>query len=202
MLDAKEAAYRDGLGALQATPGAAALLRIRRGGAVCAARSSPTRRAPTRTRCSRRIGLAERLPIVVIGGELARSKPDPLPYLTAWSSPARAADALGRFEDSLSGVRRGRGAGIAVVGLTTGLSAERLVGAGAAFAVADFTDRAHLRVDRRFGNSTSARRGRALNFTWSKATFCRNLRVSSECSASWSSPPPRFWPLLPGRGLA
>ena len=45
------------------------------------------------------------------------------------------------FEDSLSGVRAAVAAGIAVVGLTTGLPAERLVAAGAVFAVSDFTDR-------------------------------------------------------------
>jgi beta-phosphoglucomutase len=44
------------------------------------------------------------------------------------------------FEDSLSGVRSARGAGLCVVGLTTTLDAAALVGAGAALAVADFTD--------------------------------------------------------------
>ena len=45
------------------------------------------------------------------------------------------------FEDSLSGVRAAVAAGIAVVGLTTGLPEERLVAAGAALAVKDFADR-------------------------------------------------------------
>jgi beta-phosphoglucomutase-like phosphatase (HAD superfamily) len=44
------------------------------------------------------------------------------------------------FEDSLSGVRSAAAAGIAVVGITTGLPAETLIAAGASFAVADFTD--------------------------------------------------------------
>jgi len=87
------------------------------------------------------IGLAARLRIVVIGAELARSKPDPLPYLTGLELTGASAEASVAFEDSLSGVRAAVAAGIAVVGLTTGLTEERLVAAGATFAVKDFADR-------------------------------------------------------------
>jgi len=87
------------------------------------------------------IGLAARLRIVVIGGELVRAKPDPLPYLTGLELTGASAEASVAFEDSLSGVRAAAAAGIAVVGLTTGLTEERLVAAGAAFAVEDFADR-------------------------------------------------------------
>ncbi len=86
------------------------------------------------------IGLAARLPILVIGAELARAKPDPLPYLTGLARLGARAENSVAFEDSLSGVRAAVAAAIAVVGLTTGLPAERLVEAGAAFAVADFID--------------------------------------------------------------
>ena len=44
------------------------------------------------------------------------------------------------FEDSLSGLRAARAAGLVVVGLTTGLSAERLIEEGAALAIANFAD--------------------------------------------------------------
>ena len=88
----------------------------------------------------RAIGLAERLPLLVIGGELARAKPDPLPYLTGLELTGATAARAVAFEDSLAGVRAAVAAGIAVVGITTGLSAARLVEAGAVFGAADFTD--------------------------------------------------------------
>jgi beta-phosphoglucomutase-like phosphatase (HAD superfamily) len=73
------------------------------------------------------------------GGELARSKPDPLPYLTALERTGARAEKSVAFEDSLSGVRAAA-AGLAVVGLTTSLDAARLIEVGALFAVTDFTD--------------------------------------------------------------
>jgi HAD superfamily hydrolase (TIGR01509 family) len=86
------------------------------------------------------LGLAERLPLVVIGAELPRSKPDPLPYATALQLTGANAVCSIAFEDSLSGIRSAAAAGLAVVGLTTGLDAATLVAAGAAFGAADFTD--------------------------------------------------------------
>jgi HAD superfamily hydrolase (TIGR01509 family) len=86
------------------------------------------------------LGLAKSLPLLVIGGELARSKPDPLPYLTALELIGASAEKAVAFEDSLSGVQAAVAAGLAVVGITTGLSAERLLAAGAVFAVEDFRD--------------------------------------------------------------
>ena len=62
------------------------------------------------------LGIDGRLPIVVIGGELARSKPDPLPYLTALERTGARAEHSVAFEDSLSGVRAAVAAGLAVVG--------------------------------------------------------------------------------------
>ena len=65
-------------------------------------------------RCSRALGLAARLPMWVIGAELARAKPDPLPYLTALARLGAEAGRSVAFEDSLSGLsaakrRRARG---------------------------------------------------------------------------------------------
>ena len=86
------------------------------------------------------LGIGQRFPILVSGGELARSKPDPLPYLTALErTGAEAARSLA-FEDSLSGVRAAAGAGLAVVGMTTTLDARTLIEAGATFTAQDFTD--------------------------------------------------------------
>ncbi|MDQ0470872.1 HAD family hydrolase [Labrys wisconsinensis] len=86
------------------------------------------------------IGLADRFEVVVIGDELAHPKPHPLPYLTGLERLGAVAGRSLAFEDSLSGLRSARAAGLAVVGLTTGLSAERLLEEGAALAVPHFAD--------------------------------------------------------------
>jgi HAD superfamily hydrolase (TIGR01509 family) len=139
-LEAKEAAYRDGLGALVATRGAAELLAYAETNVLpCAVVTNAPRANATKVLAA--LGLTARLPILVIGGELARSKPDPLPYLTALELTGASAARSVAFEDSLSGVRAAVAAGIACVGITTGLPAERLIEAGAIFAAADFTDR-------------------------------------------------------------
>jgi HAD superfamily hydrolase (TIGR01509 family) len=88
----------------------------------------------------RNLGLSDRLPILVIGAELTRAKPDPLPYLTGLELTGADAAHSVAFEDSLSGLRAATGAGLAVVGLTTTLDESRLLEAGATIAVADFTD--------------------------------------------------------------
>jgi HAD superfamily hydrolase (TIGR01509 family) len=140
LFDAKEAAYRDGLGGLEATPGAAELLAYAQANDLPCAVVTNAPRANAEVVLAA-IGLAERLPVVVIGGELARSKPDPLPYLTALELTGASAAQAVAFEDSVSGVRAAAAAGIAVVGITTGLSPERLIAEGAVFAAADFHDR-------------------------------------------------------------
>jgi HAD superfamily hydrolase (TIGR01509 family) len=138
-LAAKEQAYRDGLGDLQPITGVAALLdhADARGLRLAVVTNAPRANAELVLAA---IGLAERLPIRVIGGELARSKPDPLPYLTALERTGANAEHSIAFEDSLSGVRAAVAAGLAVVGITTSLESARLIEVGAVFAAADFTD--------------------------------------------------------------
>jgi len=138
-LAAKEQAYRDGLGDIKPIAGVAALLdwADAKGLARAVVTNAPRANAELVLAA---IGLAERLPIRVIGGELARSKPDPLPYLTALERTEARAENSVAFEDSLSGVRAAAAAGLAVVGITTSLDAARLIEVGAVFAVADFTD--------------------------------------------------------------
>ena len=86
------------------------------------------------------LGLTGRLAIVVIGSELERAKPDPLPYLRGLELTGAAASRSVAFEDSPPGVHSAVAAGLAVVGLTTSLDEASLIAAGALFAVADFTD--------------------------------------------------------------
>jgi HAD superfamily hydrolase (TIGR01509 family) len=138
-LDAKEAAYRENLGDLEPILGAIALLDYadRRGLMRAVVTNAPRANA---VKVLAALGIDHRLPILVIGGELARSKPDPLPYLTALERTGALAVNSLAFEDSLSGVRAAAAAGLAVVGMATTLDSRTLVEAGAAFAAQDFTD--------------------------------------------------------------
>ena len=138
-LDAKEAAYRDALGELEPIFGALALLDFadRRGLKRAVVTNAPRANAE---KVLAALGIGRRLPILVIGGELARSKPDPLPYLTALERTGASAAHSLAFEDSLSGVRAAGAAGLAVVGMMTTLNAQTLIEAGATFAAEDFTD--------------------------------------------------------------
>ena len=138
-LAAKEQAYRDGLGDLQPIAGIAALLDWADGHGLARAVVTNAPRANADLVLAA-IGLAERLPIRVIGGELERSKPDPLPYLTGLRQTRARAENSVAFEDSLSGVRAAAAAGLAVVGITTSLDAARLIEVGAVLAAADFAD--------------------------------------------------------------
>ena len=86
------------------------------------------------------MGLSDAFEAVVIGEELPHAKPHPLPYLTGLRLLESRADRSLAFEDSLSGLRSARAAGLMVVGLTTSLGADVLLAEGAALAIADFTD--------------------------------------------------------------
>jgi HAD superfamily hydrolase (TIGR01509 family) len=87
-----------------------------------------------------KLGLAARMGEPVYGQELARPKPDPLPYATGLErlagDPARSL----AFEDSRSGIRSAVGAGLVVIGLCTTLPEEALVAAGARIGIRDYTD--------------------------------------------------------------
>jgi HAD superfamily hydrolase (TIGR01509 family) len=139
VMDAKEAAYREGLRDLTPTRGASELLDFADAtGLACAVVTNAPRLNAERVLDA--IGLRSRFSHVVIGSELARAKPDPLPYLTGLALTGCRPEASVAFEDSLSGVRAAVAAGVATVGITTGLPAARLVEAGALFGVADFAD--------------------------------------------------------------
>jgi HAD superfamily hydrolase (TIGR01509 family) len=138
-LAAKEEAYRAGLGDLEPIAGAEALLDFAdlRGLKRAVVTNAPRANAE---KVLAALGIGERLPIVVIGAELPRAKPDPLPYLTALERTGALASRSLAFEDSLSGVRSAAAAGLAVVGMTTTLDSRTLTNAGAILAVSDFTD--------------------------------------------------------------
>ena len=80
------------------------------------------------------------MPVLIIGAELARAKPDPLPYRTGLERLGASADRALAFEDSLPGIRAASGAGIPTYGIRTGHPDAALLGSGAIAAIDDFTD--------------------------------------------------------------
>jgi HAD superfamily hydrolase (TIGR01509 family) len=150
-IEAKEEDYRNSLDDLEPIAGATALLDFadRHGLERAVVTNAPRANAE---KVLAALGIGERLPIVVIGSELPRSKPDPLPYLKGLERTGAEAARSVAFEDSLSGVRAAAAAGLAVVGLTTTLSADVLIAAGATIAAPDFTDpRIHALIGARCG---------------------------------------------------
>jgi len=138
-LEAKEARYRRDLGVVEPIAGVEALLDFAAARGLRCAVVTNAPRANVEAVLGA-LGLAARLPTRVLGPELARAKPDPLPYRTALARLGAVADRSIAFEDSLSGLSAAKGAGLMVVGLTTTLAADRLLAAGAEIAVADFAD--------------------------------------------------------------
>lgn len=86
------------------------------------------------------LGLQARIPIVILGDELPKGKPDPLPYQTALDQLGVTASEAIAFEDSPSGVRSAVAAGILTVGIATTHNPEGLYELGATLVVSDFTD--------------------------------------------------------------
>jgi beta-phosphoglucomutase len=145
MTDAKEQAFRSQIGDLVPTAGLPAVLEWADSLALPMAvvTNAPRENAQL---LLRGLGWAARFPVLVIGEELARGKPDPLPYLTALQRLGADPGQALAFEDSLSGVRAAVAAGVDTIGLTTALTPEALRGAGATTAVQDFTGRTLLEL--------------------------------------------------------
>lgn len=92
------------------------------------------------------LGIAHRFKAVVIGDELAHGKPHPLPYLEGLRLAGASAGAALAFEDSRSGVQSATAAGIATIGMRTGLSHADLVAAGAVASARAFDDPELIRL--------------------------------------------------------
>jgi HAD superfamily hydrolase (TIGR01509 family) len=92
------------------------------------------------------LGIARRFKAVVIGDELAHGKPHPLPYLEGLRLAGASASASLAFEDSRSGIRSATAAGIATIGMRTGLSHADLVAAGAVASARAFDDPELIRL--------------------------------------------------------
>jgi beta-phosphoglucomutase-like phosphatase (HAD superfamily) len=139
ILAEKEATYRSDLGHIEPIAGVGALLDFadRLGLKRAVVTNAPRANAETVLSA---LGLQARLPIVVTGSELARAKPDPLPFLKSLELTGALAARSVAFEDSPSGICAAASAGLIVVGLTTTLGEAALIEAGATIAADDFTD--------------------------------------------------------------
>jgi HAD superfamily hydrolase (TIGR01509 family) len=86
------------------------------------------------------LGIMHHFKTIVIGEELPHSKPHPLPYLEGLRAANAAPHLSVAFEDSRSGIRSAAAAGIATVGIRTGLSHGDLIEAGARLTADSFED--------------------------------------------------------------
>jgi len=139
IFDAKEAVYRANIGALVPLSGVIELLAFADVHGLKRAVVTNAPRANAEMVLTA-LGFDTHLPIRVIGAELQRAKPDPLPYLVGLERTGANAAHSVAFEDSCSGVRSAAAAGLAVVGITTSLDGNSLIEAGASIAIADYTD--------------------------------------------------------------
>ena len=86
------------------------------------------------------LGLAERFPVQITIEQVERGKPDPLPYLTALERLGLKPEEAIAFEDSPSGMRAAKAAGLFSFGVLTGLSADEMREIGADGAIMTFRD--------------------------------------------------------------
>jgi HAD superfamily hydrolase (TIGR01509 family) len=84
--------------------------------------------------------IKHRFKTVVIGDDLPRGKPDPMPYLVAGQRLGVDCAHCVAFEDSRSGMRSASGAGAFSIGLISSLPEDELVKVGARYGVKDFAD--------------------------------------------------------------
>jgi HAD superfamily hydrolase (TIGR01509 family) len=140
LADLKEAAFRELAGAqLQPTAGLLELMdwADAKGIPMAAVTNAPTANAELMLSG---LKVKHRFRTIVIGDELPRGKPDPLPYLVAAERLGVSCADCVAFEDSRSGMRSASAAGAFAVGLLSSLPEDELTKVGARYGVKDFTD--------------------------------------------------------------
>jgi HAD superfamily hydrolase (TIGR01509 family) len=140
LADFKEATFRDlARTELHPTPGLLALLDWAEDLAIpmAAVTNAPVLNAELMLAG---LNVKHRFKTVVIGDDLPRGKPDPMPYLVAGERLGVDCRHCVAFEDSRSGMRSASGAGTYAIGLMSSLPEDELTKVGARFCVKDFND--------------------------------------------------------------
>ena len=136
LADEKEALYRRLTPRMTPMPGLPRLIAWAKAkGVACALVTNGPRLNVEHT--LRALGLSDSFETLVLGEDLPRAKPDPLPYLEALRRLGVAADRAMAFEDSAPGVTAALGAGVFTVEVT-GPSRSAGLGLGADLVVPDF----------------------------------------------------------------
>ncbi len=86
------------------------------------------------------LGLADAFEFIVLAEDLAKGKPDPLPYQIALQKLALEPTEALTFEDSPSGIRSSVAAGIQTIGVATTHAPDEMQALGAVMVIEDFTD--------------------------------------------------------------
>lgn len=137
LADAKEALYRDLTPRMTPMPGLVRLIDwAKAGGVACALVTNGPR--PNVEHTLKVLGLTNSFDTLVLGEDLPRAKPDPLPYLEALRRLGVGADRAMAFEDSQPGVAAALAAGVFTVEVT-GPSRTTGLHGGADLTVSDFT---------------------------------------------------------------
>jgi len=137
--EAKEARFRAAADRLEPLPGVhEVLIAARRAGLATALVTNAPR--DNTLFMLRALHLEDAFDEIGLGEEAAAPKPDPAPYREMLSRLDVPAERALAFEDSPSGVSSARGAGLAVVGLTTTQRPAALSKLGASLVVDDFLD--------------------------------------------------------------
>ncbi|AAQ59070.1 HAD family hydrolase [Chromobacterium violaceum] len=137
LAERKEQLFRASVGQLRPTPGALRLFdwAQAKGAAVAVVTNAPRANAELMLDG---LGLASRVDALVIGDELAYGKPHPLPYLAGLARVGGRAERACAFEDSPSGIRAAKQAGLRTFAIAGMLPEVALREAGADSVIADF----------------------------------------------------------------
>nr|WP_199064530.1 HAD-IA family hydrolase [Chromobacterium sp. ASV5] len=137
MADHKEALFRASVGEMEPIAGARRLFdwAAAQGAAIAVVTNAPRANAELMLD---KLALRSRVDALIVGDELEHAKPHPLPYLTALKRLGASAGRACAFEDSPSGIRAARAAGVHTFGIASDLDPACLAEAGAAGVLADF----------------------------------------------------------------
>jgi HAD superfamily hydrolase (TIGR01509 family) len=135
----KEALYRASLTTIRIVPGAAELIEWARSRDIrCTVVTTSPRTSVEAV--LQDVKLLSSFDLLVVGDEVQRGEPDPLPYSTALMKLGISPQQAVAFEDSLPGLASATGAGIPTVGMLASLSEQTALEAGAVRTAKDFRD--------------------------------------------------------------